>query len=88
MQSALLFLLDGRVDLLEHAWVLSNTHLGELVGAVVLVQEVVGVLLELFHVCADQHLAQLDKVAVLLVVDLDDTPWVATATDLAAIGGR
>jgi hypothetical protein len=35
---------------------------------------------------ADQHLAQLDKVAVLLVVDLDDTPGVATATNTAAIG--
>jgi hypothetical protein len=35
---------------------------------------------------ADQHLAQLDEVAVLLVVDLDDTPGVATAADLTAIG--
>jgi hypothetical protein len=32
------------------------------------------VFLELLHVGTDQHLAQLDKVAVLLVVDLDDTP--------------
>jgi hypothetical protein len=43
------------------------------------------VLLELLHVGADQHLAQLDKVAVLLVVDLDDTPGVATATDATTI---
>jgi hypothetical protein len=34
---------------------------------------------------ADQHLAQLDKVAVLLIVDFDDTPGVATATDAATI---
>jgi hypothetical protein len=44
-------------------------------------------LLELFHVCADKHLAQLDEVAVFLVVDFDDTPWVATAADLATIRG-
>jgi hypothetical protein len=31
-------------------------------------------------------LSELDKVAVLLVVDLDDTPWVATATDFATFG--
>jgi len=35
-------------------------------------------------VCANKHLAQLDEVAVLLVVDLNDTPGVATAADLAA----
>lgn len=87
VQGALLLLLDGRVDLLEHAGVLGDTHLGELVRAVVLVQEVVGVLLELLHVGADQHLAQLDKVAVLLVVNLDNTPGVATTTDTAAISG-
>jgi hypothetical protein len=34
---------------------------------------------------ADQHLAQLDKVAVLLVVDFNDTPGVATATNAATI---
>jgi hypothetical protein len=44
------------------------------------------VLLELLHVGADEHLAELDKVAVLLVVHLDDTPGVATAADLAAVG--
>lgn len=85
VQGALLLLLDGGVDLLEDAGVLGNTHQGELVGPVVLVQEVVGVLLELLHVGADQHLAQLDKVAVLLVVDLDDTPGVATAADVTTV---
>jgi len=34
---------------------------------------------------SDEHLAELDEVAVLLVVDLDDTPWVAAATHLAAL---
>ena len=85
VQCALLFLLDSWVDLLEYAWILSNTHSGELLGSVVLVESIVRVLLELLHVCSDQHLAQLDKVAVLLVVDLDDTPWVTTSSDLTPI---
>jgi len=32
----------------------------------------------------DEHLSELDKVAVLLVVDLDHTPWVAATAHLAA----
>ena len=36
--------------------------------------------------CADEHLAELDEVAVLLVVNLNDTPRVTTSADLAAIG--
>ena len=40
-------------------------------------------LLQLLHVCANKHLAQLDEVAVLLIIDLNDTPGVATAADLA-----
>lgn len=35
----------------------------------------------------NQHLSKLDKVAVLLVVDLNGAPRVASAADLAAIGG-
>jgi hypothetical protein len=34
----------------------------------------------------DEHLAQLDEVAVFLIVDLNHTPGVSAATDLAAIG--
>ncbi|KAI6757469.1 hypothetical protein HG531_003294 [Fusarium graminearum] len=83
---ALLLLLDSGVDLLEHAGVLRHTHSKQLVGTVVLVKLVVGVLLELLHVCSDEHLSKLNEVAVLLVVDLDDSPGVSTATDLAAIG--
>jgi hypothetical protein len=37
-------------------------------------------------VSSDQHLAQLDEVTVLLLVDLDDTPRIFTSADLAAIG--
>ena len=46
----------------------------------------VGVLLELLHVRSDQHLSQLDEVAVLLVINLDDTPWIASSTDFTSIG--
>lgn len=88
VQRALLLLLDSWVDLFEHARILSDTHRGELVGTVVLVQVIVGMLLEVFHVGADEHLSQLDKVAVLLVVDFDDTPWVSAAANLAAFGCR
>lgn len=86
VQAALLLLLDSRVDLLKHTWILSNTHTGELLGTVVLVESIVGVLLKLLHVGADKHLAKLDEVAVLLVVNLNDTPWVTTSANLAAIG--
>lgn len=86
VQAALLLLFDSWVDLLEHTWILSDTHSGELLGTVILVESVVGVLFELLHVCADKHLAKLDEVAVLLVVNLDDTPRVTTSADLAAIG--
>ncbi len=87
VQSALLLLLDSRVDLLEDAGVLRNTHSNKLVGTVVFIEGVVGMLLELLHVGADEHLAQLDEVAVLLVVDLDGTPGVLTATDSTSVGG-
>ena len=86
MECALLLLLDSWVDLLEDTWILCDTHGGELLGSVVLVQGVVGMLLQLLHVCADEHLAQFDEVAVLLIVDLDDTPWVLTSTNLTTIG--
>jgi hypothetical protein len=37
-------------------------------------------------VCADKHLAQLDEVAMFLVIDLNDTPGVAAAADFATFG--
>ena len=57
VQRSFLFLLDGWVDLLEHTRILGHTHGGKLVGSVVLVEEVVGVLLQLFHVSSDEHLS-------------------------------
>ncbi len=86
VQGALLLLLDGRVDLLEDAGILGDTHSDELVRSVVLVEGIVGMLLELLHVGADEHLAKLHEVAVLLVVDLNDTPGVTTAANLAPVG--
>jgi hypothetical protein len=37
-------------------------------------------------VCSDEHLAQLDEIAVFLVVNLNDTPRVTTSANLAPIG--
>ena len=34
-----------------------------------------------------QHLSQLDKVTVRLVIHLDCSPWVGSASDLSSIGG-
>lgn len=53
----------------------------ELLGTVVLVQEVVGDLLEVREVRVEQRRAEAAKVAVLGVVDLDDAPRVATRAD-------
>lgn len=86
VQGALLLLLDGRVDLLEDGGVLSNTHASELLGSIIFVQGVVGVFLELFHVGSDEHLAQLHEIAVLLVVNLNETPGVLASSDLTTIG--
>jgi hypothetical protein len=62
------------LDLLEHARVLGNAHTDQFVRSPVLVEDIVGVLAKLFHVGADEHLAELDKIAVFFVVDLNDTP--------------
>lgn len=40
---------------------------------------------QLLHVCANEHLAKLDKIAMCFVVDLDDTPWIRATAHLAAI---
>ncbi len=34
---------------------------------------------------ADEHLAELDEVTMLLVVNLNNTPWVTASADLATI---
>ena len=86
VQGTLLLELGQGVNLSEHSIVLLVSHPQQLLSTVVLVVNVVGELAQLLHVCADQHLAKLDKVAVVLVVDLNHTPGVLAAADKASIG--
>jgi len=74
------------LDFLEHGRVLGDTHAEQLLRSPVLVQHIVSVLAQLLHVRADEHLAELDKVAVLLIVNLNNTPGVGTAANLTTIG--
>ena len=74
------------LDLLEDALVLDNTHVEQLLRSPVLVENIVGVLPELLHVRTDEHLAELDEVAVLLIVHLDNTPRVFATANLTAVG--
>jgi hypothetical protein len=87
VQRAFLLLLGCRVDLLEDRRILLHAHRLELARTVVLVERVVGVFFELLHVCSDEHLTELGKVAVILVVNLDDSPRVLAATHFASFGG-
>lgn len=73
------------LDLLEDTRILSDAHAEQLLCPPVLVENVVGVLPELLHVGADEHLAKFYEVTVFFVVDLNDTPWVGTATNFTAI---
>jgi hypothetical protein len=88
VQGPLFFLLDGRVHLLKDAGILRNTHLDELVGTIVLVERIVSVLLEFFHVRSDEHLSELDKVAVVFIVHFDDTPGITATANFASFGVR
>jgi len=36
---------------------------------------------EFFHVCPDEHLAQLDEIVVLLVINFNHAPWVHVPPD-------
>lgn len=42
-------------------------------------------LTQLLHVRTYEHLAELDKVAVVLVIYLDDTPWVRASSYAATV---
>ena len=74
------------LDLFEYRRVLSNTHAKKLLRSPVLVEEVVGILPELFHVCTNEHLAKFDEVAVFFVIDFDNTPRILASTNLTAVG--
>jgi len=78
---------DGLLDLLEDRGVLSNTHAQELLGSPVLIENIVGVLAKFLHIGADEHLAKLDEITVVLIVDLNNTPWVCTSADLTTVRG-
>jgi hypothetical protein len=58
--------------------------LAELLGTVVLVQEVVGDLLQISKMAVQQRRADGKEVGVAGVIDLDDTPGVLASADLAA----
>ena len=73
------------LDLLEYGGVLHDTHADQLLRSPVLVENIVGVLPELLHVRPDEHLAELNEVAVLLIVHLDDTPRVFATANFTAI---
>jgi hypothetical protein len=48
---------------------------------------VVRILPEFLHVGPDQHLPELNEIAVVLIVDLDHAPWVRPAANFTAIWG-
>ena len=50
-----------------------------------LVEHTVGAFTELLHICANEHLAEGDEVAVGLIVDLDDAPRVCTTANGASV---
>ena len=87
MQCTLLLQLGQRIDLSKDSVILLVAHAEQLLGTVVLVVDVVCELTELLHVGPDQHLAQLDKVAVLLVINLDGAPRVLTTAHMATVSG-
>lgn len=57
--------------------------LGQLLGTVVLVQEVVGDLLQVGQMAVEQSGSNSQEVGVAGVVNLHDTPWVLARADLA-----
>ena len=73
------------LDLLEHARVLRDAHAEQFLRTPVLVQNIARVLSQLFHVGANQHLSQFDEITVVLVVDLDDTPWIDSSPNFTTI---
>lgn len=65
--------------------ILSNSHSQQFLTPVILVQRLVRVFLQLFHVGTDQHLSQFDEIAMLFVVDFDSTPRVSSTSHLTTI---
>jgi hypothetical protein len=74
------------LDLLENTRILVDTHSDQLFTPVAFIQDVVGVFPQLFHMGVNQHLTELDEIAVTLVVDLDRSPGVSTTSDVSTVG--
>jgi hypothetical protein len=73
------------LDFLEYTGILRYTHAEQLFRSPVFIKDVIGILPELLHVRSYKHLAELDKVAVLFVVNFDDTPRVGPTADFSAV---
>lgn len=57
----------------------------QLLGTEGLVMDLAGGLDQILKVGAGQEVAEIDKLAVVLILDIDDTPAVLTSTNLLAI---
>jgi len=75
------------LDFLEYAMVLRYSHGHQFLRSVPLIERIVCILLQFLHVRSDEHLSELDKVAVVFIVDFNDAPRVCTASDLATVRG-
>jgi hypothetical protein len=73
------------LDLLEDIRVLDNAQGLEFIRSPVLVKDSVCVLLQLLHVCANEHLPKFDEIAVVFVVNLGNSPRIGTAPNSASI---
>lgn len=76
------------LDLFKDRVILRDSHREQFLAPVLFIQDLVRMLLEFLHMSPDEHLPQLDKVAVLLVVDLDRAPRVRASAHLATVRGR
>jgi hypothetical protein len=63
---------------------LCHTHADEFFRPPVLIEDVIGILPEFLHVSPYKHLAKFDEVAMVLVVNLDDTPRVGPPANMMA----
>ena len=70
-----------------HAAHAAAAHLGQVAGAVVLVEDVIGGVLQVLHVQAEEG-AQLDEVAVALVLDVHQAPGVLAAANAPPAAGH
>lgn len=66
---------------------MENSHAEKLLCPPILIENIIGIFAQFLHVGSDEHLTEFDKVTVVLVINLDDTPGVNTTADNAAIGG-